>query len=76
MHVCVLMVYTHPRIVMILLLVCIFTHNDADITTGYCRASNLVFDLVLSPLFLISLRTLPFSNMLSHAVVNFSNAVT
>ena len=44
-----------------------FTHNDADITTGYCRASNLVFDLVLSPLFLILLMMLSSAKILSGA---------
>ena len=77
MHVCVLMVYTHPRIVMTSLVVCIFTHNHAGISTVYCRANNLAFDLVLSPLFLISLTTLPSANISSHAaVVNIADAVT
>jgi len=75
MHVCVLMVYTHPRIV-ISLVVCIFTHNHAGISTVYCRANSLMFDLVMSPLFLISLTTLTFADISSHAaVVNISDAV-
>ena len=77
MHVSVLMVYTHPRSVTTSCLVCMFTHNPARISTIYCRANNLVFDLVLSPLFLILPTMLSSANMLSGApVVNINNAVT
>ena len=63
----VLMLYTHPRSVTTSRTVCIFTHNPARISTVYCRANNLVFDLVLSPLFLILLMMLSSANILSGA---------
>ena len=77
MHVSVLMLYTHPRSVTTSRTVCIFTHNPARISKVYCRANSLVFDLVLSPLFLILPMMLSSAYMLSGAaVVNIANAVT
>ena len=54
-----------------------YCDDIVGISTDYCCANNLVFDLVLSPLFLISPTMLPSANISSHAaVVNIANAVT